>query len=82
MPPALFDRPKTGFSVPMAAWLRGPLKEWAAELLSPQALQETGLFNARQTQKLWQEFQAGRYDHHHILWTLLMAQAWHRRWMR
>ena len=46
VPPALIDRPKTGFSIPLDDWLRGSLKSWASDLLSPDRLQRQGLFNA------------------------------------
>ncbi|MGE0492759.1 MAG: asparagine synthase (glutamine-hydrolyzing) [Vulcanimicrobiota bacterium] len=76
VPDDLFDRPKTGFSVPIGSWLRGPLRTWAQELLSPSRLAESGNLDQVRIQRLWVEHQNGRRDHTHRLWTVLMLQAW------
>lgn len=82
VPEELIDRPKQGFTVPLAAWLRGPLKDWAEDLLSAEALRAAGLFEERRVRGLWRQFQIGAGDHHAALWTIMMAQAWHNRWNR
>lgn len=82
VPAELVDRPKQGFSVPVAEWLRGPLKEWAEDMLSEDELHNSGLFEAGAVRKLWADFKARRADNHHALWAILMAQAWQRRWIR
>jgi asparagine synthase (glutamine-hydrolysing) len=78
VPPALVDRPKQGFSIPLAAWLRGPLRDWAEDLLSAQALGEGGLLAPAPIRTAWAEHQSGRRDHAHALWAVLMLQAWRR----
>lgn len=79
IPKTLVERPKKGFSVPMAGWLRGPLRDWAEELLSPATLASDGLLDAAALRRLWDDHQAGRADHHHALWAALMLQGWRRR---
>ncbi len=74
VPRPLIDRPKKGFGVPIDAWLRGPLREWAEELLSERRLQgEGGYFHAGMVRKRWQErISEGAKDWSHGLWTVLM----------
>tara|TARA_R100000789_G_scaffold11804_1_gene15744 strand:+ start:7568 stop:9445 length:1878 start_codon:yes stop_codon:yes gene_type:complete len=76
VPKALIERPKKGFSVPMADWLRGPLREWAESLLNERRLEHEGYFNARAVQKLFKEHVSGRRNHANRLWSVLMFQAW------
>ncbi len=76
VPPALVDRPKRGFHVPIAYWLRGPLRDWAESLLDEGRLRREGVFQAVPIRQKWQEHLAGtaRWDYH--LWTVLMFQSW------
>jgi asparagine synthase (glutamine-hydrolysing) len=76
VPRELVDRPKKGFSVPLAAWLRGPLKDWAAALLDPVRLRQDGLFHTEPILRKWREHQAGTRDWSTHLWSILMTQAW------
>ena len=69
-------RPKSGFAVPIHAWLRGPLREWAGDLLSEQALRDQGTFDAALVGRWWREHHSGRRLRHHALWNVLMFQAW------
>lgn len=80
VPGALIDRPKTGFSIPLDDWLRGPLKSWASELLSPERLQRQELFNAGRVEQKLAEHMSSRRNHGYWLWNVLMAQAWHDEW--
>ena len=80
VPAALVDRPKTGFSIPLDDWLRGPLKSWASDLLSADRLQRQGLFNAKRVELKLGEHMSGRRNHGYWLWNVLMAQAWHDEW--
>jgi asparagine synthase (glutamine-hydrolysing) len=76
VPDPLFDRPKQGFGVPIDSWLRGPLKEWASELLDPTRLAQEGFFNPDPITQRWQEHLAGTRNWQYSLWGILMFQAW------
>lgn len=78
VPPTLFDRPKMGFGVPIGDWLRGSLREWAEDLLSPDALKQGGYFRAEVVQKVWQSHLAGNREQQYRLWPVLMFQSWVR----
>lgn len=76
VPQALIDRPKTGFGVPLAAWLTGPLRDWAEHLLGEQRLREQGLLDPAAVRALWDDQLSGRRDWKYLLWNVLMLQAW------
>jgi len=78
VPKALIDRPKSGFDPPIDVWLRTTLREWAEDLLDQQSLHREGFFNADLVRKVWNEHLAGRRNHQHALWNVLMFQAWLR----
>lgn len=78
VPRELIERPKQGFGVPVGQWLRGPLREWAEELLNESRLREDGVFDADVVGKLWEEHQSGTRNWEARLWNLLMFQAWLR----
>jgi asparagine synthase (glutamine-hydrolysing) len=80
VPATLIDRPKTGFSIPLDQWLRGPLKSWAYDLLAPTRLRQQGLFNAARVESMLHQHMSGRRNHGYWLWNVLMAQAWHDEW--
>jgi asparagine synthase (glutamine-hydrolysing) len=78
VPRALIERPKMGFAVPIDAWLRGPLKAWAEDLLDPARLRDEGFFRVEPIQAAWAEHLSGRRNQQHFLWNILMFEAWLR----
>ncbi|MFZ9349005.1 MAG: asparagine synthase (glutamine-hydrolyzing) [Arenimonas sp.] len=76
VPRTLIDRPKMGFGVPLAEWLRGPLREWAGDLLSKQNLAGHDMLAAAPIMDLWQRHQSGTTDGHYPLWNVLMLLQW------
>jgi asparagine synthase (glutamine-hydrolysing) len=79
VPRSLVERPKMGFGVPLADWLRGPLRDWAEDLLQPSRL-GGGLLDVAAARRLWTEHLSGRRNWSYAVWTLLMFEAWRRRW--
>jgi len=75
VPRELIERPKMGFSVPIGAWLKGPLRDWAESLLRKEALEVSGL-SASRIRAAWSEHCEGVRDHSNQLWTILMYQMW------
>ena len=71
------DRPKQGFGIPLDAWLRGPLREWAESLLAESRLRKEGFLQPELVRRKWQEHLSGRRNWQHWLWNVLMFQAWH-----
>jgi asparagine synthase (glutamine-hydrolysing) len=76
VPSALFERPKTGFGVPIGEWLKGPLRGWAEDLLDPARMRDEGWFDAPVIQNRWRDHLSGRRDGAQALWSILMFQAW------
>jgi asparagine synthase (glutamine-hydrolysing) len=81
VPREIVDRPKMGFGVPVGTWLRGPLREWAEDLLSEDRLNETGLLDAQLVLRRWKEHLAGDLNWQYSLWPVLMFEAWRRHWL-
>ena len=72
----MIDRPKMGFSVPVASWLRSDIKEWAEDLLATLDTSGGGALQKEPVLKAWNEHISGRRDHSHRLWTVLMFLSW------
>jgi asparagine synthase (glutamine-hydrolysing) len=80
VPPDFIERPKAGFAMPIGAWLRGPLRPWASDLLSPELIRRQGYLRPEPIQQLWRDHREGRADHTPRLWAVLMWQAWLAEW--
>jgi asparagine synthase (glutamine-hydrolysing) len=76
VPKDLIERPKMGFGVPVADWLRGPLRGWAEELLDESRLRSQGFFYPRIVREMWSEHLMGTHNWQSQLWAVLMFQAW------
>lgn len=76
LPDEVLDQPKMGFSVPVEAWLRGPLRAWAEELLNEQRLEREGILHPSAVRTLWNGLIGGKRRHERVLWNVLMFQAW------
>ena len=76
VPRELVDRPKVGFGIPLDAWLRGPLREWADALIAPDRLDREGFFDSKVIRRIWQAHLSGRRSFGNRLWSVLMFQAW------
>jgi asparagine synthase (glutamine-hydrolysing) len=81
VPRKLFERPKKGFGVPLGDWLRGPLRDWAHDLLDERTMLQQGLLDPKPVHRLLSEHLSGGHNWHHKLWVVLMFQAWYRRWV-
>jgi asparagine synthase (glutamine-hydrolysing) len=82
VPREIVERPKMGFGVPLAAWLRGPLRDWAESLLDERRLKAGAILNPRAIRALWHEHLTGRRNAAHLLWNVLMLEAWREQWAR
>ncbi len=80
VPRGLVERPKMGFAPPLAEWLRGPLRDWAETLLSEKRLTATEFLDGKIIRRYWSEHQSGKRNRQHLLWGVLMFEAWRERW--
>jgi asparagine synthase (glutamine-hydrolysing) len=80
VPSELVDRPKKGFSSPLPLWLRGPLRQWAGELLDERRLKDEGLFDAATVRACWKQHVAGSCDYWQLLWNVLVFRQWQSYW--
>lgn len=76
IPRELMERPKMGFGIPIDEWLRGPLRDWAEDLLARKRLEAEGFFNVDMVRSKWEEHLYGARRWHSCLWNVLMFQAW------
>jgi len=78
VPRSLIDRPKAGFNVPLRAWLTGPLRDWANDLLAPARLRAQGILEPKLARLPWERVEAGaaRPWDHYLVWDVLVFQSW------
>ncbi|HIK26109.1 MAG TPA: asparagine synthase (glutamine-hydrolyzing) [Thermosynechococcus sp. M46_R2017_013] len=76
VPPTLIERPKMGFGIPLAQWLRSELRDWGATLLNPTRLKQEGYLKPDLVCQYWQEHQTGKRNWAGQLWEVLMFQSW------
>ena len=81
VPRKLIERPKMGFGVPLDTWLRGPLRDWAEDLLDPISLRDDDMFDVEPIRRRWDEHLSGQRNWQYSLWNVLMAQSWRRNWL-
>ena len=76
VPKDMIERPKTGFSIPIGDWLRGPLKEWAEDLLDNDKIKSQGFLKPENVSSIWKLHKSGKYDYTSRIWSILMFQSW------
>ena len=76
VPRNLIERPKAGFAIPIAKWLRGGLKPWAQDLISEEMLAKQSILNPKSINKLWEDHLSEKVDNSSKLWPILMWQSW------
>jgi asparagine synthase (glutamine-hydrolysing) len=79
LPPEILRRGKHGFTVPLAAWLRGPLRTTLCDVLDPERVRAGGLLDAAAVDRLVRAHLAGQADHSRVLWALVVFEAWRQR---
>ncbi|OSZ80892.1 asparagine synthase (glutamine-hydrolyzing) [Chitinophagaceae bacterium IBVUCB2] len=81
VPQQMMERPKMGFGIPIASWLKNELKEFVDQSTDPAFIEQQGLFNPVEIKKLYSDFYNGKEQLHTKIWYLLMFQMWYKRWM-
>ncbi|WP_092793970.1 asparagine synthase (glutamine-hydrolyzing) [Rheinheimera pacifica] len=79
VPKNLIDRPKMGFAIPLADWLRGPLLDWSEQLLSENRLEDDGIFDVKFVSGIWQQHKLHIADWSTLLWSVIMFNAWYEK---
>tara|TARA_Y100001933_G_C18958061_1_gene546884 strand:+ start:1 stop:1572 length:1572 start_codon:yes stop_codon:yes gene_type:complete len=76
LPESLINNKKKGFAIPINNWLKGPLKNWAGDLLSESLIQRQGYLNSEIVSQIFKSHLDGEEDNSSKLWTILMWQSW------
>jgi asparagine synthase (glutamine-hydrolysing) len=82
LPSDILYRAKKGFGIPIAEWLKGSLNALMRDLLEPKRLKEQGIFDPSYVETLITEHEKGIASHHKQLWTLLVFQLWHAKFLK
>ena len=77
-----FNRKKNGFSFPLNTWLKGPLKNWAEDIIYSNEIKNQGFIDQEKVNKIWNDHIKNRRDNTNKLWTILMWQEWIRNWQK
>jgi asparagine synthase (glutamine-hydrolysing) len=72
----MIERPKAGFGIPVGEWIRGPLNEWAEDLLDERTLNAVGYLDPTPIRRVWKEHKSGHRDWTPRIWSVLMFQSW------
>ena len=78
IPTEIYERPKSGFAVPIGDWIRGDLNDWAIDLISENSLNDHSLLNNNEITKLFEQHNSNKFDHSEKLWSILMFQSWYK----
>jgi len=76
IPKALVERPKQGFGPPLGRWLRGPLRDWAEDLLDEARIRRAGYLHCELVRQIWQRHMQGERTYSDLIWTILQFQQW------
>jgi len=82
LPAEILERKKIGFDIPLGPWLRGELKDFAADVLSPERLKSHGYFNETYIRRILDEHMSGAHNHRQLLWPLIVFQFWYDRYLK
>lgn len=80
LPPSVIERPKMGFTVPIASWMAGPLREWSRDVLSAAAADRVGLLDSVGLTRMWDQFESGHRELALPLWAAAVLHAWSDAW--
>jgi len=76
VPAAIVERPKQGFGIPVGAWVKGPLRDWAESLLDEGRLREEGFLAPAPIRRKRAEHLAGTHDRQNEIWCAIVFQEW------
>ena len=81
LPPAMMDRPKMGFGIPIAEWLQHDLKHFVDQYFDEVFITRQNIFNNNEIQRIKKSFYLGKVERAEKIWYLLMFQMWYDKWM-
>ena len=81
VPKEFVERPKMGFGLPLDIWMRGLLRDYVDSMLGEQVIKDDEFLNSVSVTKIWQEHLSGKKNHQHVLWNIIMFQAWKKTWL-